>query len=55
VTNADAQVLTIIAGLAIAELPDFIADDYLRDGLMSPLLRDRSLPKGALFRDADGA
>jgi DNA-binding transcriptional LysR family regulator len=55
VTNADALVLTILAGLAIAELSDFIAGDYLPDGRMIPLLRDRSLPKGALFRDADGA
>jgi DNA-binding transcriptional LysR family regulator len=49
VTNVDALVPTILAGLAIAELPDFIAGGYLRDGRMITLLRDWSLPKGALY------
>jgi DNA-binding transcriptional LysR family regulator len=49
VTNVDALVPTILAGLAIAELPDFIAGDYVRDGQMVPLLKGWTLPKGALY------
>jgi DNA-binding transcriptional LysR family regulator len=49
VTNVDALVPTILAGLAIAELPDFIAGEYLRDGQMVALLPDWSLPQGGLY------
>lgn len=48
VTNVDALLPTILAGLAIAELPDFIAGEYLRDGRMVPLLSEWSLPQGGL-------
>lgn len=49
VTNADALVPTILAGLAIAELPEFIAGEYLRDGRMEAILTDWTLPKGGLY------
>jgi DNA-binding transcriptional LysR family regulator len=32
VTNVDALIPTLLAGLAIAELPEFIAFDLLRTG-----------------------
>jgi DNA-binding transcriptional LysR family regulator len=49
VTNADALVPTVLAGLAIAELPDFIAGEYLRDGRMEAILTDWTLQKGGLY------
>jgi DNA-binding transcriptional LysR family regulator len=49
VTNADALVPTVLAGLAIAELPEFIAGEYLRDGRMEAILADWTLPKGGLY------
>lgn len=49
VTNADALIPTVLAGLAIAELPDFMASDYLRDGRLVALLQDWTLPKGGLY------
>jgi DNA-binding transcriptional LysR family regulator len=32
VTNVDALIPTVLDGIAIAELPEFIASDYLADG-----------------------
>ena len=49
VTNVDALIPTVLAGLAIAELPDFIASEYLRDGRLVALLKDWSMPKGGLY------
>ncbi|MDY7232687.1 LysR family transcriptional regulator [Hyalangium rubrum] len=49
VTNADALVPTILAGLAIAELPEFIASEYLRDGRMKTLLSDWTVATGGLY------
>ncbi len=49
VTNADALVPTVLAGLAIAELPDFIAGEYLRDGRMEAILTDWTLETGGLY------
>ena len=49
VTNADALVPTVLAGLAIAELPEFIASDYLREGRMEAIMMDWKLPQGALY------
>ncbi|CAB3765235.1 LysR family transcriptional regulator [Paraburkholderia solisilvae] len=48
-TNADALVPTVLAGLAIAELPEFIAAEYLRDGRMEAILTDWTLPRGSLY------
>jgi DNA-binding transcriptional LysR family regulator len=49
VNNADASVPTVLAGLAIAELPDFIAGEYLRDARMEVLMMDWLLPTGGLY------
>jgi DNA-binding transcriptional LysR family regulator len=49
VTNADALVPTVLAGLAVAELPEFIAGEYLRDGRMEAVLKDWTLQKGGLY------
>jgi DNA-binding transcriptional LysR family regulator len=49
VTNVDALVPAVLAGLAIAELPEFIASEYLNDGRMEAILTDWTLPKGALY------
>lgn len=49
VTNADALVPTVLAGLAIAELPEFIAGEYLRDGRMEILMTDWTMQQGGLY------
>ncbi len=49
VTNVDALIPTILAGLGIGELPEFIAEEYLADGRMELLLSDWTLPRGALY------
>ncbi|MBB3222356.1 LysR family transcriptional regulator [Pseudoduganella umbonata] len=49
VTNADALVPAVLAGLAICELPDFIAAEYLRDGRLVPILPGWSMPVGGLY------
>ncbi|EMN5134208.1 LysR family transcriptional regulator [Burkholderia contaminans] len=49
VTNADALLPTLLDGLAIAELPEFIAGEYLADGRLEALLTDWSLTKGGLY------
>lgn len=49
VTNVDALVPTVLAGTAIAELPEFIASEYLADGRMEAILTDWTLPRGALY------
>jgi DNA-binding transcriptional LysR family regulator len=49
VTNVDALIPTVLDGLAIAELPDFIASEYLRDGRLEAILRSWTLPKGGLY------
>ncbi len=49
VTNSDALVPSVLAGLAIAELPEFIAGDYLRDGRMEAILTDWRMREGGLY------
>lgn len=49
VTNADALLPTVVAGLAIAEFPEFIAADYVRDGRLLTILPEWSLPRGGLY------
>ena len=49
VDQFDALVPTVLAGVAIAELPEFIAGEYLADGRMEAILTDWTLPKGALY------
>ncbi|WP_109476819.1 LysR family transcriptional regulator [Paraburkholderia sp. C35] len=48
-TNSDALLPTLLDGLAIAELPEFIAGEYLADGRLEALLTDWSLTKGGLY------
>lgn len=49
VTNSDALVPTVLAGLAICELPEFIAADYVRDGRLVPILTGWAMPVGGLY------
>jgi DNA-binding transcriptional LysR family regulator len=49
VTNVDALIPTLLAGLAIAELPEFIAFDLLRTGKVEVLLPDWSMSLGGLY------
>ncbi|WP_114811151.1 LysR family transcriptional regulator [Paraburkholderia kururiensis] len=49
VTNADALLPTVLDGLAIAELPEFIAAAYLADGSLEAILTDWSLTTGGLY------
>jgi DNA-binding transcriptional LysR family regulator len=49
VTNADAMLPTVLAGLAICELPEFIAADDVRAGRLVPILEDWSMPPGGLY------
>ena len=49
VTNVDALIPTLLAGLAIAELPEFIAFDLLRTGQVEALLPDWSMTLGGLY------
>ncbi|WP_347555672.1 LysR family transcriptional regulator [Robbsia sp. KACC 23696] len=49
VTNSDALIPMLLDGLAIAELPEFIAGEYLSDGRLDALLTDWSLTKGGLY------
>jgi DNA-binding transcriptional LysR family regulator len=49
VTNADALLPTLLAGLGIAELPEFIAADYVRDGRLVRLLPDWWMMQGGLY------
>lgn len=48
VTNADALLPTLLAGLGTAELPDFIAAAHLADGRLEVLLPGWHLPGGSL-------
>lgn len=49
VTNVDALIPTLLDGLAVGELPDFIASEYLRDGRLEAILTKWTLPKGGLY------
>jgi DNA-binding transcriptional LysR family regulator len=49
VTNADALLPTLLEGLAIAELPEFIAGEYLADGRLKAILTDWHLTRGGLY------
>lgn len=49
VTNADALLPTVLAGLAIAEFPEFIVAEYLRDGSLVRVLPEWRLPGGGLY------
>lgn len=49
VTNSDALLAPLLAGLAIAELPEFIAAEYLADGRLERVLPDWSMTQGGLY------
>jgi DNA-binding transcriptional LysR family regulator len=49
VTNVDALIPTLLACLAIAELPEFIAFDLLRTSQVEALLPDWSMSLGGLY------
>ncbi|MDR5835875.1 LysR family transcriptional regulator [Caballeronia sp. LZ034LL] len=49
VTNSDALLPMLLEGLAIAELPEFIAGEYLADGRLETILTDWHLTRGGLF------
>jgi DNA-binding transcriptional LysR family regulator len=49
VTNSDALLPMLLEGAAIAELPEFIAAEYLSDGRLEAILTDWSLTKGGLY------
>jgi DNA-binding transcriptional LysR family regulator len=48
-TSVEALLPTVIDGLAIAELPEFIATQYFPDGRIEPILTDWRLPEGGLY------
>ena len=48
-TTADAVLPTVLEGLAITELPEFIATQYFPDGRLEPILDDWRLPEGGLY------
>jgi len=49
VTNSNAMIPTILAGLAVAELPEFIAAEYVRDGRLEVILPDWAMETGGLY------
>lgn len=49
VTNSDALIPVLLEGMAIAELPEFIASEYLADGRLEALLPEWSMARGGLY------
>lgn len=49
VTNADAMVPLLLAGMGVAELPEFIACQYLRSGRLEALLPEWHYREGGLY------
>ncbi len=48
-TGAEALLPTVLEGLAIAELPEFIATQYFPSGQLEPILTDWRMPEGGLY------
>ncbi|KSV86753.1 LysR family transcriptional regulator [Sinorhizobium sp. GL28] len=48
-TSAEALLPTVLEGLAMTELPEFIATQYFPDGRLEPVLTDWRLPEGGLY------
>ncbi|WP_413993814.1 LysR family transcriptional regulator [Labrys okinawensis] len=48
-TSAEALLPTVLEGLAITELPEFIATQFFPDGRLEPILADWRLPEGGLY------
>ncbi|WP_062382147.1 LysR family transcriptional regulator [Pseudomonas abietaniphila] len=49
VTNSDALLPVLLEGLAIAELPEFIASEYFADGRLEVLFPQWSMARGGLY------
>jgi DNA-binding transcriptional LysR family regulator len=49
VTSSEASLPTALAGLAIAEFPEFLVADHVRDGSLVPIMTEWSLPGGGLY------
>lgn len=49
VTNSEALVPLLLSGAAIAELPEFMAGEYLQDGRLEAILRDWDQGSGGLY------
>ncbi|WP_267221550.1 LysR family transcriptional regulator [Dyella silvae] len=48
-TSVEALLPTVLAGLAVAELPEFVATPYFLDKQLEPILADWRLPEGGLY------
>ena len=48
-TSVEALLPTVLAGLAITELPEFVATQYFPDEHLEPILTDWRLPEGGLY------
>src|SRR5258708_36722549 len=48
-TSVEALLPTVCAGLAITELPEFVATQYFSDNQLEPILTDWRLPEGGLY------
>jgi DNA-binding transcriptional LysR family regulator len=48
-TSVEALLPTVLEGLAIAELPEFIAAQYFPEKQLEPILTDWRLPEGGLY------
>lgn len=48
-TSVEALLPTVLAGLAITELPEFVATQYFADKQLEPILTDWRLPEGGLY------
>jgi len=48
-TSAEALLPTVLDGLAITELPEFIATEYFQQKQLEPILPDWHLPEGGLY------
>ncbi|HEY2049367.1 MAG TPA: LysR family transcriptional regulator [Caulobacteraceae bacterium] len=49
VTSVESLLPTLLEGLAIAELPEFIATQHFREGQLESILTDWRLPEGGLY------
>jgi DNA-binding transcriptional LysR family regulator len=49
VTNVDALLPAVLDGLGIAELPEFVAAEYLADGRLEAVVTGWKMPEGALY------
>ena len=48
-TSVEALLPTVLAGLAITELPEFVATQYFPDKQLEPVLTEWRLPEGGLY------